>query len=241
MRSSNPILKPEVFSQAGAYASSDAMTVQGTIDKTFVLLCLLVVGAGLVWGQPLKFLPWAMPAAIIGFILALITTFKRDWAPVTAPLYAFAEGIVVGWISSLMEQQFPGIVVQAVLLTFGTLFSLLVLYRSGIIKVTQQFRMMIVGATMAIVLVYLVSMVMGMFGKTIPLINEAGPVGIIFSLIVVGVAALNLVLDFDFIEQGSKMNAPRYMEWYAGFGIMVTLIWLYLEILRLLAKLRSRR
>jgi len=241
MRSSNPILKPEVFSQAGAYTSSDTMTVKGTIDKTFVLLCLLVVGAGLVWGQPIRFLPWAMPAAIIGFILALITTFKRDWAPVTAPLYAFAEGIVVGWISSLMEQRFPGIVVQAVLLTFGTLFSLLALYRSGIIKVTQQFRMMIVGATMAIMLVYVASMVMGMFGKTIPLINEAGPVGIIFSLIVVGVAALNLVLDFDFIEQGSKMNAPRYMEWYAGFGIMVTLIWLYLEILRLLAKLGSRR
>ena len=241
MSSNNPVLKPEVFSQAGAYASSDAMTVKGTIDKTFVLLCLVVVGAGLVWGQPLKFLPWAIPAAIIGSILALITTFKRDWAPVTAPLYAFAEGIVVGWISSLMEQQFPGIVVQAVLLTFGTLFSLLALYRSGIIKVTQRFKMMIVGATMAIMLVYLVSIVMRMFGKTIPLINEAGPVGIIFSLIVVGVAALNLVLDFDFIEQGSKMNAPRYMEWYAGFGIMVTLIWLYLEILRLLAKLRSRR
>jgi len=241
MRSNNPVLKPEVFSQTGAYASSDAMTVKGAIDKTFVLLCLLVVGAGLVWGQPLKFLPWAMPAAIIGFILALVTTFKRDWAPVTAPLYAFAEGIVVGWISSIMEQQFPGIVVQAVLLTFGVLFSLLVLYRTGIIKVTEQFKMMVVGATMAIVVVYAVSFVMGMFGKTIPLINEAGPIGIIFSLIVVAIAAMNLVLNFDFIEQGSRMNAPRYMEWYAGFGLMVTMIWLYFEILTLLAKLRSRR
>jgi len=217
------------------------MTVQGTIDKTFVLLCLLVVGAGLVWGQPLKFLPWAMPAAIIGFVLALITTFKREWASVTAPLYAFAEGVVVGWLSSMMEQQFPGIVVQAVLLTFGTLFSLLVVYRTGLIKVTDRLRMMVVGATLAIGVVYLISMVMGMFGKSIPLINGAGPIGIGFSLLVVGIAAFNLVLDFDFIEQGSKANAPRYMEWYAGFGIMVTLIWLYIEILKLLAKLRSRR
>ena len=241
MRSNNPVLKPEVFSQASSYSTANTMTVQGTIDKTFVLLCLLVVGAGLVWGQPLKFLPGAMPAAIIGLVLALITTFKRDWAPVTAPLYAFAEGVVVGWLSSMMEQQFPGIVVQAVLLTFGTLFGLLVVYRTGLIKVTDRFRMMIVGATLAIGVVYLVSWVMGMFGKSIPLINESGPIGIIFSLIVIAIAALNLVLDFDFIEQGSRANAPRYMEWYAGFGIMVTLIWLYIEILRLLVKLRSRR
>jgi len=241
MSSNNPVLKPEVFSQSSPYATAETMTVQGTIDKTFVLLCLLVVGAGLVWGQPLKFLPWAMPAAIIGFVLALITTFKREWASVTAPLYAFAEGVVVGWLSSMMEQQFPGIVVQAVLLTFGTLFSLLVVYRTGLIKVTDRLRMMVVGATLAIGVVYLISMVMGMFGKSIPLINGAGPIGIGFSLLVVGIAAFNLVLDFDFIEQGSKANAPRYMEWYAGFGIMVTLIWLYIEILKLLAKLRSRR
>ena len=241
MRSNNPVLKPEIFSQEHAVSGSSAMTIKGSVDRTFVLLCLLVVGAGLVWGQPLKFMPLAMPAALAGFILAMVTVFKKEWAPVTAPLYAIAEGVVVGWLSSMMEQSFPGIVVQAVILTFGVLFSLLMVYRSGLLRVTDNFRRGIIAATGAIALVYLVSWIMGFFGKTIPLIHEGGTAGIIFSLVVVTIAALNLVLDFDFIEKGQQYNLPKYMEWYAAFGLMVTLIWLYIEILKLLAKLRSRR
>jgi uncharacterized YccA/Bax inhibitor family protein len=175
-----------------------------------------------------------------GFIVAMVTIFKQSWAPVTAPIYALLEGLVLGGISAITNARYPGIGIQAVGLTFGTLFVLLLAYSSGLIKVTDKMRLGIVAATGGIAVFYLLEMVLGFFGIHFTTINGAGPVGIVFSLFVVAIAALNLVLDFDFIERGVSVGAPKYMEWYSAFGIMVTLVWLYLEILRLLSKMRSR-
>jgi uncharacterized YccA/Bax inhibitor family protein len=175
-----------------------------------------------------------------GFICAMVTVFKKEWSPVTAPIYALLEGLALGGLSAVLDLRYPGIAIQAVSLTFGTLFVLLLAYRSGLIQVTQKFRLGIVAATGGIMVFYLLEMVLGFFGIQFTSINGSGPIGIGFSLIVVAVAALNLVLDFDFIERGVNYGAPKYMEWYGAFGIMVTLVWLYLEILRLLSKLRSR-
>lgn len=222
----------------------ETMTLQGAVNKTVALLALVVIGAGYTWNLyynqgPAAVQPWMFGGLIGGLVLALITVFKAQWAPKTAPLYAVLEGLALGGISAMFEARFPGIVIQAVGLTFGTLFALLVLYKSRVIRVTENFRLGIFAATGGIALVYLVSVVGRMFGWEMPLIHESGPLGILFSLFVVGVAALNLVLDFDFIERGDGV-APRYMEWYAAFGLIVTLVWLYLELLRLLAKLKER-
>jgi uncharacterized YccA/Bax inhibitor family protein len=175
-----------------------------------------------------------------GLVFAIATVMKKTWAPVTAPLYALVEGFFLGSISAVYELRFDGIVFQAVLLTFGTLFALLMAYRSGLIKATENFKLGVVAATGGIALVYLASIVLGFFGINIPLIHESGIVGIGFSLFVIVIAALNLVLDFDFIENGVEQGAPKYMEWYGAFGLMVTLVWLYIEFLRLLSKLNSR-
>jgi uncharacterized YccA/Bax inhibitor family protein len=175
-----------------------------------------------------------------GFICAMVTVFKKEWSPVTAPIYALLEGLVLGGLSAVVDLRYPGIAMQAVALTFGTLFVLLLAYRSGMIKVTQKFRLGIIAATGGIMVFYLLEMALGFFGIHFIAVNGSGPIGIGFSLLVVGIAALNLVLDFDFIEQGVQYGAPKYMEWYGAFGIMVTLVWLYLEILRLLSKMRSR-
>jgi uncharacterized YccA/Bax inhibitor family protein len=175
-----------------------------------------------------------------GFILALVTIFKKEWSPITAPLYALAEGLFLGALSAFMETRYPGIGIEAVSLTFGTLFVLLIAYQSGLIKVTQKFRLGIIAATGGICVFYLMQMLLGFIGVRFASINGSGVIGIGFSLVVVAVAALNLVLDFDFIEQGVQAGAPKYMEWYGAFGIMVTLVWLYIEILRLLSKMRSR-
>ena len=184
--------------------------------------------------------PWLMLGVIGGFIAALVTIFKKSWAPVTAPIYALLEGLVLGGISAITEVKFPGVPMQAVGLTFGTLVALLLVYRAGIIKVTDNFRLGVIAATGGIALFYLATMIMGFFGVRFPTVFGTGPVGIAISVFVVIVAALNLVLDFDLIERGAQMGAPKYMEWYGAFALMVTLIWLYLEILRLLSKLRSR-
>jgi len=169
-----------------------------------------------------------------------VTVFKKEWSPVTAPMYALVEGFFLGAISAVFEARFPGIVFQAVLLTFGTLFALLVAYRSGLIKVTENFKLGVVAATGGIALLYLASFVLGFFNINVPVIHEASGWGIAFSLFVVVVAALNLVLDFDFIENGAAARAPKYMEWYGAFGLMVTLVWLYVEFLRLLSKIQQR-
>ena len=245
-RSGNPALRNAIFKNEGT-ATDQVMTLQGTVNKTGILLVLVVVGAAYTWnlffqtGDAAAVMPIAIGGAIGGLIFALVTIFKKTWAGVTAPAYAVLQGLFLGGISAIFEAQFPGIVIQATGLTLGTLASLLLLYKLGIIKPTENFRLMIVSATMGIGLLYLVSFVMNMFGSTgIGFIHSNGLMGIGFSLFVVAIAALNLVLDFDFIEQGSEQGAPKYMEWFGAFSLMVTLIWLYLEMLRLLAKLRSR-
>ena len=185
-------------------------------------------------------MPFLIGGGIGGLILALVTVFKREWSGFTAPAYAVCEGLVLGGISAIFELKFPGIVMQAVALTFGTLFCLLMAYKTGLIRVTEKFRLGVFVATAAIALVYLVSFVLGFFNLQVPFMVGSGLVSIGFSLFVVGIASLNLVLDFDFIEHGAEAGAPKYMEWYGAFGLMVTLVWLYIEILQLLAKLRGR-
>jgi len=239
-RSGNPTLKDGTFTSAGTADPEQAMTIQGTVNKTLALLALVVFTASIVWLNPAISTPFLFPSLIVGFVVAMVTVFKKEWAPVTAPLYAALEGVVIGAVSSVFERRYPGIVVQAVMLTFGTLLSLLIAYKSRLIKPTENFKLGVVAATGAVALLYIVSMVMGFFGKTIPFIYESSPIGIGFSVIVVIIAALNLVMDFDFIEQGAGLGAPKYMEWYGAFGLIVTLIWLYLEILRLLSKTRRR-
>jgi uncharacterized YccA/Bax inhibitor family protein len=178
--------------------------------------------------------------AIGGFIVAMVTIFKKEWSPITAPIYALLEGLVLGGVSAMLEMRFKGIAIQAVALTFGTLIAMLLAYRSGFIKVTDKLRMGIVAATGGIAVFYLLQFVLGFFGVHFNAINGSGMIGIGFSFIVVIVAALNLVLDFDLIENGARYGAPKYMEWYGAFALMITLIWLYFEILRLLSKFRSR-
>lgn len=245
MRTANPALTASVFAVPRAYTSS-AMTIEGTVHKTGLLLLLLLLSAGTVWRQffaagPQAVIPWMAVGAIGGLIVALVTVFKKTWASVTVPIYALFEGAFVGGLSSLMEAQFRGIVLQAVGLTFGTLLCMLIAYRSGIIKVTERFKLGLVAATGAVCLVYLATLVLGLFGVGIPYIHGSGIVGIGFSIVVVIIAALNLVLDFSMVESGARAGAPKYMEWYGAFALMVTLVWLYIEVLRLLAKLNRRR
>ena len=252
MQSGNPALNKNTFLDAasGAVVShgDEVMTLNGTVNKTGLLLILAIVGAAFSWSQFSG--PASLPAmgslmiggAIGGLILALVTVFKKTWAPVTAPLYALVEGVFIGALSAIFEMRYPGIVMQAVGLTFGTLAALLLAYRSGLVKATENFRLGVVAATGGIALLYLVNIGMQLFGfQGMGFIHDSGWVGIGFSAVVVVVAALNLVLDFDFIEQGVERGAPKYMEWYAAFGLLVTLVWLYLELLRLLSKLQGRR
>ena len=244
MRSGNPALGADTFLRAPSVSGAEPMTLGGTVNKTALSLFILLITAGYVWNRGANdpALPmWILGSVIAGFILALVTVFKKTWAPMTTPAYAAVEGVALGGISVVFESQYPGIVSQAVFLTFGTLGALLLAYRSGVIKATENFKLGIFAATGGIALLYLVSFVLSFFGASVPLIHSSGTWGILFSVFVVVIAALNLVLDFDFIETGVQRGAPKYMEWYGAFGLLVTLVWLYLEILRLLAKLQSRR
>lgn len=245
MRSGNPALSSKSFEGLATYETSSAMTVEGTATRTALLLAVVVAAASVTWKQFAEQNPIVstlmMGGLTVGLITAIITIFKKSWAPITAPIYATAEGLFLGGLSAFFETRYPGIAFQAVGLTFGTLFGLLLAYRTGIIRATENFKLGIFAATSGICLVYFVGFIMSFFGAGIPYIHEAGMIGIGFSLFVVVIAALNLVLDFDFIEQGAAHGAPKYMEWYGAFGLLVTLIWLYIEILRLLAKLNSRR
>jgi len=253
IRSGNPALQESTFLDlgSGTVVSRDAsgtMTLNGTVNRTGFLLLLAVLTAAFAWNQTLTADGQVAPAAQVylwggligGLVVALVTVFKKTWAPVTAPLYALLEGFFLGAISAIFNHMYEGIVMQAVLLTFGTLFALLFAYRSGLIRATENFKLGVVAATGGIALIYLATIVLGFFGIKIPYIHESGLIGIGFSLFVVVIAALNLVLDFDFIETGVEQGAPKYMEWYGAFGLMVTLVWLYIEFLRLLAKLQSR-
>lgn len=245
MRTANPALNAKTFQPFQVSGTAVSMTLDGTVLKTGILLLLVVVAAAFSWGQLAAGVPLASPfllgSLIAGLVFALATIFKPAWSPVTAPLYAVFEGAFLGAVSLMFNAVYPGIVFQAVVLTFGTLFTLLVAYRSGLIRATEKFKMGVCAATGSVCMIYLTSFVLGFFGVGIPYIHEAGLVGIGFSLVVVVIAALNLVLDFDFIEKGVEAGAPKYMEWYGAFGLIVTLVWLYLEILRLLSKLRDYR
>jgi uncharacterized YccA/Bax inhibitor family protein len=253
IKTSNPALGQNTFSSfaqsqygGNLVDASVRMTLSGTVNKTGILLLCAVATAAWTWNSFMQThdLGFAGPAMMLGalggLVVAMVTVFKKEWSPVTAPIYALLEGLVLGGLSALLELRYPGIAMQAVALTFGTLFVMLLAYKSGLIKVTQKFRMGVVAATGGIFVLYMLEWLLSFFGIQFTTINGAGPIGIGFSLLVVAIAALNLVLDFDFVEQGVAYGAPKYMEWYAAFGIIVTLVWLYLEILRLLSKVRSR-
>jgi uncharacterized YccA/Bax inhibitor family protein len=241
-RSGNPALREDVFTATRRTDGGGVMTVQGTVNKTALLLVLALATATGAWvlgtaGGP-GVAGWAIGASLAGLGVAIATIVRPQWSPITAPIYALVEGVVLGVVSMWFEASYPGIAIQAVALTFGVMGAMLVLYRTGVIKVTQRFRAGVLAATLGIAVVYLVALVLGLFGVRVPFLYDASPLGILISLAIVVVAALNLLLDFDLIERGARSGAPAYMEWYAAFGLLVTLVWLYLELLRLLARLR---
>lgn len=239
LRSGNPVLTKNTFNSG--LDVSETMTINGTVNKTAISLFLLIGTGYFTFGviNPIILIV----CGIGGFITAIVTVFKKQWAPITVPIYAILEGGLLGGVSFMYNSMYNGIVTDAIFLTVGILLSLLFAYRSGLIKPTENFKLGIFAATGGIAIVYIINMVMGLFGSSMGVmqIDNASPMSIGFSVVVVIIAALNLVLDFDFIEEGAESGAPKYMEWYGAFGLLVTLIWLYLEILRLLAKLNSRK
>ena len=252
-KTSNPALGSKTFQDVanrlgygGAIDAANRMTLNGTVNRTGILLICAFASAAFTWRtfmethDPSDVAGWLMLGVFGGFITALVTIFKKEWAPITAPIYALMEGLFLGGISAFFDLRYPGIAIQAVGLTFGVLLTMLVIYSSRLIRVSDKLRIGIIAATGGIALFYFLEIILSFFHINFVTVNGAGPIGIAFSLFVCAIAALNLVLDFDFIEQGVNYGAPKYMEWYGAFGIMVTLVWLYLEILRLLSKLRSR-
>ena len=246
MRSSNPAMTDRIFDKAGtAVSGSSTMTINGTINRIGLMLLLLIAAAAYTWNivmgaDPGRAGTLAMIGAIGGFIMALVTIFRPQSSAITAPIYAILEGLFLGAISAILNAKYPGVAFQAVLLTIGTLFTMLFLYRSGRIRATPRFRRGVMMATGAVFFAYLGSWIMSFFGMSIGFMHSNGPLGILINLVIIVIAALNLIMDFDFIEKGSQMSAPKYMEWYGAFGLMVTLIWLYIEFLRLLSRFSSR-
>jgi len=244
LRSTNPVLKERAF--AGAIPTGETMTIQGTVNKTGLLLLFVVATAAWTWGlahseTPNAAVPWMLGGLVGGLVVALVTIFKKEWSPISAPIYALLEGLVLGGISAIFDKSYPGIAMQAISLTFGVMFVMLLAYKMRIVQATRGFKLGVIAATGGIAIVYLISMVMSLFFHTqMSFLYAATPLGIGISLFVVIIASLNLIIDFDMIETGARMGAPKYMEWYGAFGLMVTLIWLYMEILRLLSKVRRR-
>ncbi|HEY3858359.1 MAG TPA: Bax inhibitor-1/YccA family protein [Gammaproteobacteria bacterium] len=242
-KTGNPILRTKAFTQPGVIGG-DRATIAGTIGKSFIMLVLLTITAGWVWGQFYTtrsfetVTPYVIGGVIGGLVFALATSFKPNWSPITAPLYAICEGLALGGFSAMFELRYPGIVIQAVGLTLAVAFGMLALYRTGVIKVTDRFRRMLFAATGGIMLFYLVTWIVSMFGVDMSTIYGHTGLSIGISLVIVAIAAFNLVLDFDIISRQTAMGAPRFMEWYGAFALMVTLVWLYLEILRLLGNTR---
>ena len=243
-RSGNPGLNDKTFASLPRLGIGvEGMTLKGTIDKSFLLLIVLMAAALWPWSQMAGGDVQAVSTtlaigAVGGLVLGIIVSFKATLAPYLAIPYAALEGLFVGGLSAELEQRYPGIAIQAVALTFGVLAVLLIAYRMRLIRVTARFQAMVIGATGGIFLLYMATMVLGFFHVSVPVLSAATPLGIGISLVIVGVAALNLVLDFDLIERGVAGGAPKYMEWYSAFGLLVTLVWLYMEILRLLANTR---
>lgn len=243
-KSGNPALNKNTFNNLQAVTDGSGMTLDGVAAKSLMLFALCV-GSGIFgWRlaaqQPEALGIYVIGSLIIAFIIGIATIFKKTASPFTAPLYALFEGFALGAISQMFEVQFAGIVLQALLLTGGIFVSMLFLYLFRIIRATENFKLGVLAATGGIALYYVANLIINFFGKDLPLINSTSNWGIGFTVLVIIVAALNLVVDFDFIEQGVEKQAPKYMEWYASFGLFVTVVWLYIEILRLLAKLRSR-
>jgi uncharacterized YccA/Bax inhibitor family protein len=239
METSNPLLKRDsAFS--GSWEGAESMTLQGVINKTGILLLLCLGAAAFAWTQPALSGPLIVVGLIGGLIACLVGTFKPAVSPIAAPIYAVLEGLVLGAISQIVEMRFPGIVVNAMLLTFGVLGFMLLLYATRTIRVTDRLVKGVLAATAAVCLVYLVDVVLNLFGMSVPYIHQAGAIGVGISVVIVGIAAFNLLIDFAVIESGVSNGSPRYMEWYSGMALLVTLVWLYLELLRLLSKLRSR-
>jgi uncharacterized YccA/Bax inhibitor family protein len=246
IRTTNPVMTAGLFEKAARTGEVDeVMTINGTITKVGLMLLLTIAAASYTWGRVSGMDAgnvgiFAIGGAIGGFIVALITVFRPTSSPITAPIYAILEGLFLGAISAIVNASYPGVAFQAVLLTIGTLFTMLFLYRSGRIRATPRFRRGVLMATGAIFFAYLMSWILSLFGMNTGFMHSGGTFGIVINLVIIGVAALNLILDFDFIEKGAQMRAPRYMEWYGAFGLMVTLIWLYIEFLRLLSRMASR-
>jgi len=247
MQSSNPTLNEKTFGAARVGIGVPAMTIQGTVNKTFILLAILVIAASWTWSKAYD--PSSagfvgvtfIGSMIVGLVLALATSFKPKWSPITAPLYAACEGLLLGILSAYFEARYPGIVMQAVGLTFAVTFAMLMGYKAGWLQATPGLRKGLMIAMGGIMIFYAVIWIASMFGIHPPgFINGGGPLGIAFSLFVVGIASMSLILDFDIIESGSREGLEKYMEWYGAFALMVTLIWLYMEILRLLSKLNRR-
>ena len=246
MKSSNPVMTGKILEKAGTLsAESSVMTVNGTINKVGLMLLLLIGAAAYTWNMVMgedapRVGTLAIAGAVGGFIVALITVFRPQSSAITAPIYAILEGLFLGAISAIINNAYPGVAFQAVLLTIGTLFTMLFLYRSGRIRATPRFRKGVMMATGAVFFAYLISWIMGLLGMPMGFMHSSGPLGILINLVIIVIAALNLIMDFDFIEKGSQMGAPKYMEWYGAFGLMVTLIWLYIEFLRLLSRFSGR-
>jgi uncharacterized YccA/Bax inhibitor family protein len=246
MKSSNPVMTGKIYEKAGRVsAGASVMTINGTINKIGLMLLLVIGAAAYTWKIVMGENPGsagtlAIVGAIGGFIMAMVTVFRPQSSAITAPIYAILEGLFLGAISAVINARYPGVAFQAVLLTIGTLFTMLFLYRSGYIRATPKFRRGVMMATGAVFFAYMISWIMGMFGMSIGFMHSNGPLGIVINLVIIVIAALNLIMDFDFIEKGSQMGAPKYMEWYGAFGLMVTLIWLYIEFLRLLSRFAGR-
>ncbi|MDR2709063.1 MAG: Bax inhibitor-1/YccA family protein [Elusimicrobiota bacterium] len=240
----NPLLKPEVFTKSenggvNIFSKQDTMTVSGTINKSIIMLLLLIASAWIAWTNPQISTALLLPAVIVAFILAMICAFKPTTSPYLAPIYAIAEGLALGCISLYFNQAYEGIVGQAIFLTFAVLFCMLAAYRIGLLRATPTFTRVIVFATLGIAVFYLVNMVIGFFGKA-TYFQSNSSTALIINIVIAVIAALNLILDFDLIDRGAQTNAPKYMEWYCSLSLMITLVWLYLEILRLLARTRNR-
>lgn len=236
----NPTLRPDTFTNAPALPGARTMTVQGAVNKTALLLAIAGGVGCFAWNSGPAAWGLAGVGALVGFVIALVTCFKVAWSPVLAPLYAACEGLVLGAVSAAMNRAYPGIALQATILTGATLCAMLGAYSTGVIRATEKFKMGVFAATAGIALLYLVSWIMSLFHVPMPLVHGNGVFSIGLSVVVVIIAALNLVIDFDLIERGAAAGAPKYMEWYSAFALLVTLVWLYFELLRLLSKLNSR-
>jgi uncharacterized YccA/Bax inhibitor family protein len=237
---SNPVLERADFDVAPG--TSGVMTMRGTVNKTALLLLITIASAAYTWnavrgGYASAGMGYAMVGGLIGFVLAMVTCFKQSWAPITAPFYGLCEGLLIGGVSAMYEARTGGITIQATMLTFGTFAGMLFLFQANILRATPMFMKIVIGATVGIMLAYLLGFILSLFHINLSIFG-GGQIGIIFSLVVVVVAALNLIIDFEMIQQSTDSgNAPKYMEWYGAFGLMVTLIWLYLSMLRLLSNL----